>query len=116
MGRGINAWAVGVVRYSAGILDWTCHELKKLDTKTRKILTMAGAFNRKSSTVRLYRKRNEGGRGLISIEDCVRCEEANLSQYVQNSDEWLLKEVIFFCCNSVCNCHKKDADCGAARA
>ena len=91
--RGINAWAVGVVRYSAGILDWTCHELKKLDTKTRKILTMAGAFNRKSSTVRLYRKQNEGGRGLISIEDCVRCEEANLSQYVQNSEEWLLKEV-----------------------
>ena len=91
--RGINAWAVGVIRYSAGILDWTCHELKKLDTKTRKILTMAGAFNRKSSTVRLYRKRNEGGKGLISIEDCVRCEEANLSQYVQNSEEWLLKEV-----------------------
>ena len=82
-----------MVRYSAGILDWTCHELKKLDTKTRKILTMAGAFNKKSSTVRLYRKRNEGGRGLISIEDCVRCEEANLSQYVQNSEEWLLKEV-----------------------
>merc|ERR1711965_562994 len=44
-------------------------------------------------TVRLYRKRNEGGKGLISIEDCVRCEEANLSQYVQNSEEWLLKEV-----------------------
>ena len=47
----------------------------------------------RSSTVRLYRKRNEGGKGLISIEDCVRCEEANLSQYVQNSEEWLLKEV-----------------------
>ena len=30
---------------------------------------------------------------LISIEDCVRCEEANLSQYVQNSEEWLLKEI-----------------------
>ena len=48
---------------------------------------------RKSSTVRLHRKRNEGGKGLISIEDCVRCEEANLSQYVKNSEEWLLKEV-----------------------
>ena len=91
--RGINAWVVGVIRYCAGILDWTCHELKKLDTKTRKILTMAGAFNRKSSTVRLYLKRNEGGRGLISIKEFVRCEEANLSQYVQNSEEWLLKEV-----------------------
>ena len=91
--NGINAWAVGVIRYSAGILDWTCHELKKLDTKTRKILTMAGAFNRKGSTVRLYRKRSEGGKGLIGIEDCVRLEEANLAQYVSNSEEWLLKEV-----------------------
>ena len=54
---------------------------------------MAGAFNRKSSTVPLYMKLNEGGRGLISIEDCVRCEDANLSQYVQNSEEWLLKKV-----------------------
>ena len=27
------------------------------------------------------------------IEDCVRLEEANLTQYVRNSDEWLLKEV-----------------------
>ena len=82
-----------MIRYSAGILDWTCHELKKLDTKTRKILTMAGAFNRKGSTVRLYRKQSEGGKGLIGIEDCVRLEEANLAQYVQNSEEWLLKEV-----------------------
>ena len=91
--RGINAWAVGVIRYSAGILDWTCNELRKLDSKTRKILTMAGAFNRKSSTVRIYRKRNEGGKGLISIEDCVRMEEANLAQYIRSSEEWLLKEV-----------------------
>ena len=80
LARGINAWAVGVIRYSAGILDWTCNELRKLDIKTRKILTMARAFNRKSSTGRLYRKRSEGGKGLISIEDCVRMEEANLEQ------------------------------------
>merc|ERR1712048_1001393 len=32
--RGINAWAVGVIRYSAGILDWTCNDLRKLDTKS----------------------------------------------------------------------------------
>ena len=45
--RGINAWAVGVIRYSARILDWTCNELRKLDSKTRKILTMAGALTGK---------------------------------------------------------------------
>ena len=41
---GINAWAIGVVRYTAGILDWTEIDLKKMDVKTRKILSMAGSF------------------------------------------------------------------------
>ena len=27
--RAINAWAIGVVRYSAGILDWTRKELSR---------------------------------------------------------------------------------------
>ena len=43
--RGINAWAIGVVRYSAGIIDWTERELKRMDVKTRKTLSMAGAFH-----------------------------------------------------------------------
>ena len=46
----MNAWAVGVVRYSAGILDWTRKDVKAMDVKTRKILAMFGAF-RKSSSV-----------------------------------------------------------------
>ena len=37
------------IRQIAGILDWACHELKKRDAKTWKILNMAGAFYRKSS-------------------------------------------------------------------
>ena len=35
--KAINAWAVGVVRYSAGILDWSDRELKEMDVKTRKV-------------------------------------------------------------------------------
>ena len=93
LARGIKAWAVGVIWYCAGILDWICNELRKLDIKTCKILIMAGAFNRKSSTGRLSRKRSEGGKGLISIEDCVKMEEVNLAQYIRSSEEWLLKEV-----------------------
>ena len=76
--RGINAWAIGVVQYTAGILDWTESELKRLDVKTRKTLSMAGAFHTRGSTLRLYIKRKEGGKGLISVEDCVKMEKANL--------------------------------------
>ena len=63
--RGINAWAIGVIRYTAGILDWTEDDLKKMDVKTRKILSMAGAFYTRGSSHRLYIKRKEGGKGLI---------------------------------------------------
>ena len=69
MMRAVNAWAVSVVRYTAGVLDWTQKELEALDKKTRKILTMNGAFHKASSVDRLYMKRKEGGRGLISVEE-----------------------------------------------
>ena len=90
---GINAWAIGVVRYSAGVLDWGKTELKKMDVKTRKVMTTHGAFHRKSNVGRLYQKRKDGGRGLISVEDCVRIEEENLLKYVNGSDEWMLQMV-----------------------
>ena len=90
---GINAWAIGVVRYSAGILDWSAGELQAMDVKTRKILTMNGAFNRKSSTLRLYMKRKDGGRGLMGVQNCVDGEKRSLGEYVSNSEERLVKVV-----------------------
>ena len=41
--KGINTWAIGVVRYSAGVLDWTKEDLRQMDVKTRKMLTLCGA-------------------------------------------------------------------------
>jgi hypothetical protein len=53
-------WAIGVVRYSAGILEWTDRELNAMDVKTRKKLTMIAVFQKKGSVGRLYMKRKEG--------------------------------------------------------
>ena len=91
--KAVNAWAIGVVRYSAGILDWSDRELKAMDVKTRKRLTMFGAFHKKGSVPRLYMKRKDGGRGLISVFDCVKLEEFALSEYVKEIEEWMLKVV-----------------------
>ena len=91
--KAINAWAIGVVRYSAGILDCSDRELKAMDVKTRKGLTMFGAFHKKGSVPRLYMKRKDGGRGLISVFDCVKQEELALSEYVKETEEWMLKVV-----------------------
>ena len=91
--RAVNAWAVSVVRYSAGVITWTHKELKDMDVKTRKILTTNGVFHRRSNVDRLYMKRKVGGRGLISVEECVKSEEKGLDEYVLASDEWMLKVV-----------------------
>ena len=83
--KGINTWASGVVRYSAGVLDWTKEDLRQMDAKTRKMLTLCGAFHKRGSVGRLYLKRKEGRRGFISVEDYVRQEEAGLSACVRGS-------------------------------
>ena len=91
--KAINVWAVSVIRYSAGILEWSTKYLQQMDIDTRKALTLHGAFHRNSTVNRLYMKRNEGGRGLLSVECCVRAEEIGLSEHVLASDEWMLKAV-----------------------
>ena len=51
------------------IINWTLQELAKLDTKTRKFLTMYKMYHpNKSDMDRLYLPRTEGGRGLIQLE------------------------------------------------
>ena len=49
----INTLAVRVVNYSFNIMNWTLQELAKLDTKTRKFLTMYKMHHPKSDAERL---------------------------------------------------------------
>ena len=53
---------------------WANEELKTLDKMTRKVLTMNGAIHSKRDVDRLYVSREDGGRGLMSCEGCVRGE------------------------------------------
>ena len=52
-------------------------------------MTMARMFHQKRDVDRLYLMRKDGGRGMISKEDCVRMEEKNLAQYIMRSKERL---------------------------
>ena len=69
--RGVNTWAVSLLRYSAAFVSWRKSELQAIDRKARKLLMIYGALHPKSDVDRLHIPRNAGGRGLISIEDCV---------------------------------------------
>ena len=86
---GINMQAVAVIRYGGGIIDWRQEELKKLDRRIRKMMTMYGALHPKSDVDRIYLSRKRGGRGLIGCEGCVKSEINGLGWYMRSSGELL---------------------------
>ena len=61
-----NAFETPVITPAIGILDWTIQEIKDIDIRTRKILSVTGNFDPSSDVDRLYIRRNIGGRGLRS--------------------------------------------------
>ena len=89
--HGVNAWAVSLLRCSGAFVSWRKSELQDRDRKTRKLFTTYGALNPKSDVDRLYLLRKEGGRGLISIEDCVVLARRGLEVYVHGSEKRLVQ-------------------------
>ena len=91
--RAINSWAIPVIRYTAGIVDWTQAELEDLDRKTRKLMTANHALHPQCDVDRLYMPRQTGGRGLLQVKQTVEEEKRALNDYIKHSTENYLKEV-----------------------
>ena len=81
--KAVNTWAVSLVRYAAGVVDWNQNELQAMDRKTRKLLTIYGGLHPKSDVDRIYLDRKKGGRGLMGVEETVRYEEQSLYKYFE---------------------------------
>ena len=79
--KGINIWAAPLVRYSGPFLKWT-RELKQMDQRTRKLMTMHMSLHPRDDIDRLYVSRREG-RGFASIEDSVNASIQRLQDYIQ---------------------------------
>ena len=88
--KGINTWAVPLVRYSGHFLKWTRDELKQMDQRTRKLMTMHKALHPRDDVDRLYVSRKEGGRGHASIEDSVYTSIQRLKNYIQKHEGGLI--------------------------
>ena len=87
----VNTWAVPLLRYSGAFVSRRKSELQAIDRKARKLFTIYGALHPKSDVDRLYIPRKEGGRGLISIEDCVELAIRGLEVHVHGSEERLIQ-------------------------
>ena len=87
--KGINTWAVLRVRYSGPFLKWTRDELKQMDQRTRKVMTIHKVLHPRDDVDRLYVSRKEGGRGLASIEDTIQ----RLKDYIEKHERGLLTTI-----------------------
>ena len=84
--KGINTRAVPLVRYSGPFLKWTKEELKQMDQRTRKVMTMHKALYPRDDIDRLYVSRKVGERGR-GIEDNVDASIQWLEDYIVKH-EW----------------------------
>ena len=88
--KGINTWTVPLVRYFGPFPKWTSDELKQMDQRTRKLMTMHKTLHPRDDVDRLYVSRKEEGRGLASIEDSVDASIQRLEVYTQKYEGGLI--------------------------
>ena len=88
--KGINTLAVLLVRYSGPFLKWTRDELRQMDQRTRKLMTMHKALHPRDDVDRLYVPRKEWGRGLGCIEDSVDTSIQG-EDYIEKHERVLLR-------------------------
>ena len=91
--KGINTWAMPLVRYTGPFLKWTRDELKQMDQRTRKLMTTHKALHPRHDIDRLYVSRKERRRGLPSIEDSVDASIQRLEDYIEKHERGLITAI-----------------------
>ena len=91
--KGINTWAVPLVRYLGPFLKWTREGLKQMDQRTRKLMTMHKALHPRDDVDRRYVSRKQGRRGLASIEDTVDASIQRLEDYLEKHERGLITTI-----------------------
>ena len=71
----LHILAVSIMRYGAEILNGSKNELREVDRKTTKFMTMNKELRPRSDVARLYVSRKKDGRGFIGCENSVKSEE-----------------------------------------
>ena len=87
----LNTLAIPVVTYSFNIIDWSMQEMKRMDIKVRKLLTINRMHHPKADVDRIYLPRAEGGRGMIQLENAFKTSTIGLEVYLKDTKETLLK-------------------------
>jgi len=89
----INQFALPIVTYGFGVVDWPQKHLNTLDIKTRKMLTLHKVIYRNQCLDRIYLPRSEGGMGLQGVSDSFRATIVSLGQYLLSNKDSLMQMV-----------------------
>ena len=73
------------MKYGFGIINWRIEEIKAIESKTRKMLTMHKMHHPKADIEGLYVKRKEGGSGLVQVEAAYKAEIINIAEYLNTN-------------------------------
>ena len=82
-----NMFAVPVLKPTSSTLDWTIQEIRNIDNKTRKDLSITGNFNINSDVDCLYIPRSQGGRGLKAIQTAYECGMVSLNHHLTRNKD-----------------------------
>ena len=82
----INQYALPVVGYSMGIVNWPQDSCKDLDVKTRKMLKLHKITYRTQCLDWMYLPRSKGGLGLTEVNSIHRAETVRLGQYLKRCE------------------------------
>ena len=78
----INTIAMTVEAYIFNIVDWKLEEIRRLDRKARKLLTLQRMHYPKADVNGMYYFRKESSRGLIQLEITYKTATKGLNTYL----------------------------------
>ena len=91
--KGMNTWAVPLVRSSGRFQKWISEELKQMDKRTRKLMSMHKALHPRDDVDRLFVSRKKGGWKLVSTEDSVDALKQRLEDYMEKHEKGLITAI-----------------------
>ena len=80
--QAINTIAIPVITYSFNIINLNLGEIRRMDRKIQKLLTLNKMHHPKADVNRMHVLRKEGGRGIINLEMCFKTTTIGLYTYI----------------------------------
>jgi hypothetical protein len=85
--KAINTFAIPILTYSFGIINWTKTDLLRHERTIRTLLTQYRKHHPRSCIQRLTLPKHEGGRGLIDLQNLHNKQIGNLRSYFINQKD-----------------------------